>query len=373
MNRLIRVASLIRLQAAFSVGSATAYKIYCASKRAGISCADANALFERKIITPAQHKRITAIDGTAVRKILADCAKCGIRIVCIDDDEYPQRLMGIAVPPLVLYIKGVLPDIDNEPTVCIVGPREVSRFGKKAAYSLAKRLGSAGFIVVSGAALGCDTFAHEGALRSGGRTVAVLGCGIAYDYLPENRALRRRIAANSCLISEHPPYAPTTKYSFPVRNRILSGLSLGTVVIEAGNKSGALITARHACEQGRDVFVIPGNPTLPQYKGSNALLRDGAYPLIDASDVFNVYIAQFPDKIDLERAFAQQKKNVKKQKVSLSKEAEIVYNNLDRQKFTVDDLEGTGLDIDVLLSAITELEMAHLIKTLPGGSYAVCE
>lgn len=373
MNRLSRIAALIRLQTAFSIGSATAYRIYLAARDAGVSCADAKALFERRIITSAQYTRISKVDGTQVRKILADCAKCGIRIVCIDDDEYPERLRNIPVPPLVLYIKGVLPDIDNQPVFCIVGPRKVSDFGKKAAYSLAKRLSLAGFIIVSGAAVGSDTCAHDGVLSVCGCTIAVLGCGIAYDYLPENRALRRRISENGCLISEHPPYAPTTRYSFPVRNRILAGLSLGTAVVEAGVKSGALSTARHACEQGREVFVVPGNPTLAQYKGSNALLRDGAIPLIDASDVFNVYLPQFPDKIDLERAFALTQKKVKKQKISLSKEAEIVYNNLDKQKFTVDDLEGTGLDIDVLLSVVTELEMAHIIKALPGGAYAVCE
>ncbi len=367
------IRALIRLQAAFSIGNREAYGIYCIARENGFSCEDPNALFDKKIITSAQHKRISGIDIAKAQKILDDCAEKGIRPISIESPEYPERLRNIPLPPLVLYIKGDLPDIDNEPVFCIVGPRKVSEFGKKAAYSLAKRLAGAGFIIVSGGALGSDTYAHEGALRSGGRTIAVLGCGIAYDYLPENRELRQRISENCCLISEHPPYAPTTRYSFPVRNRILAGLSLGTAVVEAGTKSGALITARHTNEQGKEVFVVPGNPTLPQYKGSNALLRDGASPLIDASDVFNVYIPLFHDKIDLERVFEPERKKTKKVKLTLSKEAEIVYNSLDRQKFTVDDLESTGLDIDVLLSAITELEMAHVIKALPGGSYTVCE
>ncbi len=373
MNRRSRMESLIRLQLAFSVGSATAYKIYCAAQTLGIPCDDAKLLLESKVITAAQYNRIKSVDENAVKKVLSDCEKCGISIICIDGDGYPQRLRNIEVPPLVLYIKGDFPDIDSLPTFCIVGPRKVSDFGKKAAYSLAKRLGDAGFIIVSGGAVGSDTYAHEGALRSGGKTVAVLGCGIAYDYLPQNRALRNRIAQNGCLISEHPPCAPTTRYSFPVRNRLLSGLSLGTAVVEAGVRSGALITARCACEQGRDVFVVPGNPTLAHYKGSNALLRDGATPLIDASDIFSVYLPLFPDKIDLERAFAKTENTVERQSVPLSGAAERVYKSLNGKKFTVDDLEGIGLDFDELLSAVTELEMAHIIKALPGGSYTVCK
>ena len=229
-------------------------------------------------------------------------------------------------------------------------------------------------LVVSGAALGADTYAHKGALAVKSKTVAVLGCGICYDYLSENRALRENISKNGCLISEHPPYAPATKYSFPVRNRIISGLSLGTVVIEASLKSGSLITARLANEQGRDVFVIPGNPTLDNYKGSNALLRDGAIPLLSAKDIFNQYLAKFPEFIDTQTAFAEEivpeaQKKKKFLNLGLSNEAKIVYNNLNKQKFTADDLIDLGLGDDQLLSALTELEMEGLIKALPGGIY----
>ena len=223
-------------------------------------------------------------------------------------------------------------------------------------------------------ASGADTLAHTGALVSGGKTIAVLGCGICCDYLPENRNLRQEISKHGCLVSEYPPFTSATKYSFPIRNRIISALSLGTVVIEASLKSGSLITARLANEQGRDVFVIPGNPTLENYKGSNALLRDGAIPLLNANDIFDQYISKFPNQIDTIKAFDDNdEKNNKKIKknlnLDLSKEAEIVYNSLNKEKFTADDLLNLDLNDDSILTALTELEMEGVIRALPGGMY----
>ena len=297
-----------------------------------------------------------------------------INVVTICDVNYPERLRNIADFPIVLFTKGEFLNIDELPLISIVGPRKVSDFGKKAAFSLAKRLSKAGMIVVSGAALGADTYAHHGALAANGKTFAVLGCGICFDYLSENRALRQKISENGCLISEHPPFAPATKYGFPIRNRIISALSVGTVVIEASLKSGSLITARLANEQGRDVFVIPGNPSLENYKGSNALLRDGAIPLLDSMDIFNLYSDKFSEKIDVVNAFITDvgentKKTQKNLQLGLSNDAKIVYNNLNKQKFTADDLLALDLSDDQLLSVLTELEIEGIIKALPGGSY----
>ncbi len=318
--------------------------------------------------------KLLEFDKNKIHKIIDDCLENDISVVTICDNTYPERLRNISDSPLVLYIKGELCDIDNLPLISVVGPRKISEFGKKASFSLAKRLARAGFTIVSGAALGADTFAHRGALSAQGKTIAVLGCGICYDYLPENRAMREQISKNGCLISEYPPFAPATKYSFPIRNRIISALSLGTVVIEASLKSGSLITARLANEQGRDVFVIPGNPTLDNYKGSNALLRDGAIPLLNAADVFNQYITKFPEQIDIERAFAEEttensKKIQKNLQLGLSNEAKIVYNSLNSEKFTVDDLLKLDLSYDEMLSALTELEIEGIIRALPGGMY----
>lgn len=371
----ITLVNLIRLQQAFGAGSIKCVRIYNILKENNLL---SNSFDKSGLCTAIENKdadKILSVTIDLVHKIIDDCIKNDIFMITPNDEKYPERLRNIANMPIVLYIKGKLPDIDAEPIISIVGPRRISEFGKKAAFSLAKRLAKAGIIIASGGALGADTCAHKGALCAKGITIAVLGCGICCDYLPQNRQMREEITHNGCLISEYPPYAPATKYAFPIRNRIVSALSIGTVVIEAGTKSGSLITARLANEQGRDVFAIPGNPTLPEYKGSNALLRDGAFPLLEAEDIFNQYVSKFPEKIDIEKAYVEDisvnngQKISKKSQLGLSNEAEIVYNNLVNAKFTADDLLNLGLSDDELISALTELEIEHIIKAKPGGSY----
>ncbi len=372
----ITLINLLLMQQCFGVGSTKAVKIFNTLRQNELLDDDFEKAKLYDIIDKKDADKILAFDKNLIYKIIDDCIKNNIYIITICDKNYPERLRNIVDSPIALYIKGELCDIDNLPLVSIVGPRKISDFGKKAAFSLSKRLAKAGITIVSGAALGADTCAHKGALAAHGKTIAVLGCGICYDYLPENRALRGAISENGCLISEHPPYAAATKYSFPIRNRLISGLSLGTVVIEASLKSGSLITARLANDQGRDVFVIPGNPSLENYKGSNALLRDGAIPLLDANDVFNQYITKFPENIDVEKAFSEEsnkseKKIRKNLNLGLSNEAKIVYNNLNNQKFTVDDLINLDLSDDELLSALTELEIEGIIRAMPGGIYEI--
>ena len=367
--------NLLVLQQCFGAGSYKAVTVYEILKSNNLLNIPIDNIKWPENFDARDIKKIKSISTSKIYKIINDCIKNNISILTIEDKNYPERLRNISEPPIVLYIKGEFPDIDEEPTICIVGPRKVSEFGKKAAYSLSKRLAKSGIIIVSGGALGTDTCAHSGALNANGRTIAVLGCGICYNYLPENRKLREAVADSCCIISEHPPYTSTTKYCFPIRNRLMAALALGTIVIEAGEKSGALITARHANEQGRDVFVIPGNPTYPQYKGSNNLLRDGALPLIDASDIFNRYIVQYFEKIDIKKAFEKEKKKKvlskiqKKLPMGLSIESEMVYNNLNKQKFMADDLLSLGISDDKLIAALTELEMEHVIRALPGGMY----
>ncbi len=372
----ITLVNLITLQQTFGAGSLKAVKICTLLLK--------NNLLDKPFsdsingyLDAKDAEKILKYNAEDAYKIIDSCVKNQISIITVFDENYPKRLYNISDKPLLLYIKGDIGDIDNSPAVSVVGPRNISDFGKKAAFSISKRLAKGNIIVVSGAAVGADTCAHKGALAAGGKTIAVLGCGICYDYLPQNRQLRNEISKNGCLVSEHPPYAATTRYGFPIRNRIISALSLGTVVVEASLKSGSLITARLANEQGRDVFVIPGNPTLDNYKGSNALLRDGAIPLLNALDVFNQYLHQFPDKIDVEKAFKDDcvenngKKTLKKLQLGLSKEAEIVYNNLNNQKFTADDLINLGLSDDALISALTELEIEGVIRAMPGGNYEI--
>ncbi len=350
--------------------------------------ADKSARENAGVFSSVELKKLNSVPLRKAEKIITICNENGIDIIPFDANNYPFCLSVIENPPVVLYVKGKFPDFDNIPSISIVGPRKVSDFGKKAAFSLGYRLARAGFNVVSGGALGCDSYAHAGALKAEGITVLVIACGILSNYLKDNEPLRISVSKTGCLVSEYPPDTPATKYSFPIRNRIISALSLGTVVIEAGEKSGALITARHAYEQGRDVFVIPHSPNEKGTEGSNALLRDGAKPLLDTSDIFNEYIVRFPDKINIERAFAGKilldtikvkEEKIKKEKVleknlneTLSKEAKIVYNYLDKQKFLPEDLIGAGLSSQQLISALTELEMEFLIKALPGGMYEKC-
>lgn len=373
----ITLVNLITIQQCFGAGSVKAVKIFNLLRDASILDEPFIKSEISGVIAQKDADKILSFDINKIYKIIDDCIKNNIFVVTVCDNNYPERLRNIADCPLVLYIKGEFCDVDNLPLISIVGPRKISDFGKKAAFSLSKRLSRAGMIVVSGAALGADTCAHKGALAANAKTIAILGCGICYDYLSENRILREEISKNGCLISEYPPYAEATKYSFPIRNRIISALSMGTVVIEASLKSGSLITARLANEQGRDVFVIPGNPTLDYYKGSNSLLRDGAIPLLSAVDIFNQYINQFPEQIDIKKAFSidetvkKDKNLIKKSQLGLSNEAKIVYNNLNSQKFTADDLLNLNLSDDEILSALTELEIEGLVKALPGGIYEI--
>lgn len=380
---------LIWLQQILGAGNARAIRIIEHFGGAhNVFLAEKDVLKACGLFTAGELKRYDKATIKDAEDIVSICEKENIEIIPYGNKNYPYCLSVIEDPPLVLYVKGNLPEFDKTPTIAVVGPRKVSDFGKKAAFSLSYRLAKAGFIIVSGGALGTDTYAHAGALKCDGVTVLCMGCGLLSDYLKENSALRDAVKQKGCLISEYPPYTKASKYTFPIRNRIISALAQGTVVIEAGEKSGALITARHANEQGRDVFVIPHSLGEKQFAGSNALLRDGAKAIIDLSDIFGEYITRFPDKINIDKAYdgpiltpkAEVKKEIKEKlqisekiiQETLSNEAKIVYNKLNKQKFVPEDIKNTGLTSQQLLAALTELEMEFYIKALPGGMYEKC-
>lgn len=236
---------------------------------------------------------------SSAEEIIDSCIRLGYDILTPDAPRYPVRLLNIPDYPAALYISGTLPDIDREVCVAMVGTRRASRYGHTAATSIARELTACGAIVVSGCARGIDTAAHQGAILAGGRTVAVLGCGINTRYNMENEGLRKVIQANGALVSEYPPGAPPLNYHFPIRNRIISGLSLGVIVIEAGEKSGSLITANIALNQGRDIFSLPGQVNSYLSKGTNRLIFDGAKPIGSARDVLEEYWTKFPDRISM--------------------------------------------------------------------------
>lgn len=198
--------------------------------------------------------------------------------------RYPKLLKNIADPPIGIYVRGELPD-DNIDTVAVIGARKCSRYGASVAYDIAKDLGRTNVIVVSGMARGIDSEGHKGILDGGGRTIAVLGCGVDVCYPPENQELMNRIAENGCIISEFAPGMPAMPGNFPSRNRIIAGLSKMVVVVEAGKKSGTLITADLALDYGRDVFVVPGNVTSALSKGTNELIKQGCPIITEGEDI----------------------------------------------------------------------------------------
>lgn len=266
-------------------------KIYFARKpeyeSAGLTAGEIDALEDK--------------DLTHAKEVIRSCAEEGIRIVSYSDVDYPERLRNIYDPPIVLYVKGRLPMIDDEAAVAIVGTRNCTPYGVKTADKVAFEFAQAGGLVISGLARGVDTAAAKGALRAGGTVIGVLGCGIDVVYPAENKRLFEDVAAVGAIVSEYPPGTPPAKGFFPARNRIMSGLSVGVAVVEAPEHSGALITAAKALEQGRDVFAAPGNVDAAACAGSNRLLKEGAGVLISGWDLAEEYMSLYPDKLTLER------------------------------------------------------------------------
>lgn len=207
-----------------------------------------------------------------------------IQVLTWLDEAYPQRLKEIEQPPPVLYLRGELLPEDTW-AVAIVGTRRVTPYGRQVTEEIASFLAANGITIVSGLARGIDSLAHSSALKAGGRTLAVLGCGVDRIYPPENRQLVEQMLERGALLSDYAPGTPPEASNFPPRNRIISGLSMAVVVIEAGKTSGALITAEFAADQGREVFAVPGNILAPQSKGTNKLIQQGAHPLLSASDI----------------------------------------------------------------------------------------
>ena len=236
-------------------------------------------------------------DLTPARDILNECKQKNIRILTFADDRYPVKLRNIYDPPLVLYYTGKLPDWEEAPVIGVVGTRKATVYGVNTARRFGAQISACGAIVVSGGAAGIDTAALEGALEAGGPVVAVLGCGVDVVYPAKNRGLFERIRQNGCLISEYKPGEQALSWHFLPRNRIITGMSNGLLVVEAPEKSGALNSARHAMEQGRDVFVVPGNVDVETCAGSNALLEENAVAALSGWHVVREYAAIYPGKV----------------------------------------------------------------------------
>ena len=322
-------------------------------------------------------------------KILADCTRLGIRILTIQDAEYPGRLKNIYDPPVLLYVKGRVPAFDEEAAVAVVGTRDASPYGVACARKLGHGLAAGGAMVVSGLAKGVDAEASRAALRAGGFVVGVLGNGVDVVYPYSSRSLYEDIAAAGALISEYPPGTEPMGRHFPVRNRIISGLCVATLVVEAPEKSGALITAETALEQGRDVFAVPGPIDAPGSIGCNRLIRDGAGLVAEASDILREYTARFPGKLLPERfddpapqeGYEEEDKEKAPARAvppsfSLSKSGltddQMALLRLldDEEPSIVDDLiDRSGIPTRRVLSALTLLELENLVLQHSGKRY----
>ena len=268
------------------IGPVTAKKLLAIYKKPeAVFKAPYKELANIRGIGPAKAKNIEGYSEWG--KIDAQLKKLdatGIKIITFSNKDYPETLKNIEDAPIALYIKGTIQKEDRY-AVAVVGSRKYSPYGKLAAEKLSSELSSMGFTIVSGMARGIDTLAHTAAINSGGRSIAVLGSGIDVPYPPENRGLMEKLAASGCVISEFPPGTLPERENFPKRNRIISGLSLGVLVVEATADSGSLITASCALEQGKEVFAVPGNINSANSKGTNELIKKGAKLVQSAEDV----------------------------------------------------------------------------------------
>ena len=254
--------------------------------------------FERfEELSPSAVESMMDKDLIPCEEILDQCREKGIHILTYQDAAYPARLKNIPDPPMVLYYKGTLPAFDELPVIGVVGTRKASVYGMTSAKRLGYQIAACGGTVVSGMATGIDGVSMKGALTAGGTVVGVLGCGADVIYPLSNRWLYADTEKYGCILTEFPPGTAPLGRNFPRRNRIISGLSCGVLVVEAPEKSGALITARLSADQGRDVFVVPANIDVESAKGSNALMRDGAIPVSSGWDILSEYQYQFPAKV----------------------------------------------------------------------------
>jgi len=285
-----------------------------------------------------------------------------LTIVTLADDDYPPLLKGIYDPPLVLYVKGSLGDGDRQ-GLAVVGSRKTTHYGLSAAKKMSFQLAHAGVTIVSGLARGIDTAAHEGALAANGRTVAVIGSGHGKLYPPENAGLAERIAENGAVVSEFPVDYPPDKKSFPLRNRVVSGWSFGVLVVEAAGRSGALITANQAAEQGRSVYAVPGQIDKPSSLGANRLIQQGAKLVLDGGDILEDLETLFPMAPNAPKFDEVKNPSIN----SLTEEEASIYAAIENEETPMDTLiERTGLSSAVVSSTLMRLQIKRLVKQLPG-------
>jgi DNA processing protein len=282
----------------------------------------------------------------------------GVKVLTWDDDAYPRRLKEIAQPPPVLFVRGSV-NVEDDWAVSVVGTRRVTPYGRQVAAEIARFLAQNGVTLVSGLARGVDAIAHQAALQAGGRTFAILGSGVDVIYPPEHRKLADEIIRQGAVISDYPLGTQPESTNFPPRNRIIAGLSLATIVVEAGETSGALITAEFAVEQGRDVFAVPGSILTPQSEGTNKLIEQGARPLLRMTEILEALkLEQIPEK------------QSNRKTMSTSPEEKKLLDHLSQEPRHIDEVcQLSGLPIQAVSATLTMMELKGLVTHVGGMNY----
>lgn len=367
-----------------------------------------SSLFE---VSPKKIEALKETKLTYGENIIKYCQNCGIDIVTPDDENYPPLLKLISDFPAVLFVKGDLSCLKDRLPIAVIGTRRPSLYGIHAAEKISRGIAKENTVIISGGALGIDSIAHKSAVEEGAKTVLVMGCGHGAGYLFENEELRQSVSLNGAVISEYPPLTKAAIHYFPKRNRIISGISKGVVIIEAGEKSGTLNTAAHARAQHRDVFAVPGDISSVSYQGSNKLITSGAHAVFSAEDVLNFYSDFVNYNAEIESAgektpfedidkFAYgevpkksiaKKKKTEKEKVpkensahvkkfikinaeSVSENAFLVYNHMSGEEMSLDEItRACSLPVRKVLTALTELEMFGAIVSCSGNRYSLKE
>ena len=324
-------------------------------------------------VTPLRQESLAALFGEGrqqledlVKKEIDRAEEKDISIIPYDDPLYPALLKNIHDPPMVLYVKGN-PEFLNCKGLGIVGSRSATHYGKSVAEQLANSLSRQGFSIVSGLALGIDTAAHQGTLAVKGKTIAVLGCGLDIVYPPSNHNLFKHIAFAGAMVSEYPLGTKPDSFRFPARNRIISGLSLGVVVVEAANRSGSLITASHALDQGREVFAVPGRIDSVKSAGTHTLLQQGAKLVHSINDIIEEFpVAEFEQSVEDSEGEEDKKHRFE----NLSHEEAELFGFIEVYPRSFDEIvKDSGFNAQQTNELLLLLELKGLVNPLPGKSY----
>lgn len=356
--------------------------------------ADARQLDEISTLETSVKKILLDKNLELAEKIITRTKLAGAHILTYDDVNYPDMLRHIPIPPYVLYLKGEIMEWDRILGIAVVGTRKCTDYGKNAAAQICAGLARQGLTIISGMARGIDACAAVAALKAGNKTIAVLGCGIDVVYPPEHDTLMHAITKNGAVMTEYPPGSLPLPHHFPARNRIISGLAKGTLVIEAPARSGTMITANYALETGKDLFAVPGNIDEVNAKGTNRLIQQGAKLVTCADDILEEYVYELPllqktvseytADITVEAETPLRKKQHRMQKVNNIKQISVddprfsalnenekkIISILIEKNTNIDDISRTiGEDVSEIGSLLTILEMKGMITKLPGNHY----